>query len=205
MATTATKRAPMDSMRKIALVAGVLYLITFISSIPAVFLLGPVLSNPNYIVGAGADTQVIGGAFLDLVNAIAAIGTAVALFSVVRRQNEGFALGFVTAIRRLGREARQVLDIPRTIGITEIQRRVASIIDEVNDGRPTTIYSSGKFVAVLIAPTEYYRLRRLSRMVAWFVAAGLDLATADGTEIVAFVKAFRDRASGPGETGAMAG
>jgi hypothetical protein len=84
-------------MRKTALVAGVLYLITFISSIPAVFLLDPVLSNPNYIVGAGADTQVIGGAFLDLVNAIAAIGTAVALFSVVRRQNEGFALGFVTA------------------------------------------------------------------------------------------------------------
>ena len=97
MATTASKRAPMDSMRKIALVAGVLYLITFISSIPAVFLLDPVLSNPNYIVGAGADTQVIGGAFLDLVNAIAAIGTAVALYSVVRRQNEGFALGFVTA------------------------------------------------------------------------------------------------------------
>jgi hypothetical protein len=97
MATTATKRAPMDSMRKTALVAGVLYLITFISSIPAVFLLDPVLSNPNYIVGAGADTQVIGGAFLDLVNAIAAIGTAVALFSVVRRQNEGFALGFVMA------------------------------------------------------------------------------------------------------------
>jgi hypothetical protein len=97
MATTATKRAPMDSMRKVALVAGVLYLITFISSIPAVLLLGPVLSNPNYIVGGGADTQVIGGAFLDLVNAIACIGTAVALFSVVRRQNEGFALGFVMA------------------------------------------------------------------------------------------------------------
>jgi Domain of unknown function (DUF4386) len=97
MATTATKRAPMDSMRKTALVAGILYLITFISSIPAVFLLGPVLSDPNYILGAGADSQVIGGAFLDLVNAIAAIGTAVALFSIVRRQNEGFALGFVTA------------------------------------------------------------------------------------------------------------
>lgn len=97
MATTATKRAPLDSMRKTALVAGVLYLITFISSIPAVLLLGPVLSDPNYIVGAGADTQVIGGAFLDLINALACIGTAVALFSVVRRQNEGFALGFVTA------------------------------------------------------------------------------------------------------------
>jgi antitoxin (DNA-binding transcriptional repressor) of toxin-antitoxin stability system len=109
------------------------------------------------------------------------------------------------AIRRLGREVRQVLDIPRTIGITEIQRRVASIIDEVNEGRPTSIYSGGEFVGVLITPAEYYRLRRLSLSLAWFQAAGLDLAKADGPKIVAFVKAFRERATGTGETGAMAG
>lgn len=109
------------------------------------------------------------------------------------------------AIRRLGREPRQVLDFPRTIGITEIQRRVASIIDEVAEGRPTAIYSGGEFVGVLITPAEYYRLRRLSRMVAWFQAAGLDLAKADGPEIVAFVKAFRERGTGTGEAGAMAG
>jgi hypothetical protein len=82
---------------------------------------------------------------------------------------------------------------------------VASIIDEVNEGRPTSIYSGGEFVGVFITPAEYYRLRRLSLMVAWFQAAGLDLAKADGPEIVAFVKAFRERASGSGETGAMAG
>ncbi len=109
------------------------------------------------------------------------------------------------AIHRLGRQRREILEIPDTIGITEIQRRVASIIDEVNAGRPTTIYSSGEFVAVLITPAEYYRLRRMSRVVAWFDAAGVDLAKADGPEIVAFVKAFRERATGTGETGAMAG
>jgi len=86
----------MDSMRKTALVAGILYLITFLSAIPAPFLLDPVLSDPNYIVSAGADTQVLFGAFLDLINALACIGTAVALYSVVKRQHEGFALGFVT-------------------------------------------------------------------------------------------------------------
>jgi hypothetical protein len=85
------------SLRKTALVAGVLYLITFIAGIPpAAFLLGPVLDNPNYIVSSGADSQVLFGAFLDLVNALACIGTAVALFSVVKRQHEGFALGFIT-------------------------------------------------------------------------------------------------------------
>jgi len=87
---------PIDPTRKTSLVAGILYLITFIASIPAVFLQAPVLNNANYIVSAGADTQVIFGASLDLVNALACIGTAVALFWVVKRENESFALGFVT-------------------------------------------------------------------------------------------------------------
>ena len=97
-----------------------------------------------------------------------------------------------TAVRRLAREPRQILDIPRTIGITEIQRRLASILDEVGEGRPGAIYSSGKFVGVLITPAEYYRLRRLSRVVSWFRTAGLDLATADEAAIAEFVRRFRE-------------
>ena len=97
IATTPIRRVPVDAMRKTALVAGVLYLTTFVAGIPpAAFLLRPVLDNPNYVVSTGADTQVLFGAFLDLVNALACIGTAVALYSVVKRQHEGFALGFVT-------------------------------------------------------------------------------------------------------------
>jgi Domain of unknown function (DUF4386) len=91
-----TNQVPHDPTRTTALVAGVLYLVTFLSSIPAFFLLGPVLTDPNYVASAGADGQVSLGALLDLVNALACIGTAVALFSVVKRQHEGFALGFVT-------------------------------------------------------------------------------------------------------------
>jgi len=94
---TAAKRVPMDSVRKTALVAGILYLITFAASIPAIFFLDPVLSNPNYIASAGADARVTFGALLELVTALAGIGTAVALFSVVKRQHEGLALGFVTS------------------------------------------------------------------------------------------------------------
>jgi antitoxin (DNA-binding transcriptional repressor) of toxin-antitoxin stability system len=105
-----------------------------------------------------------------------------------------------TAIRRLAREARQILDIPRTIGITEIQRRLASILDEVGEGRPTAIYSSGKFVGVLITPSEYYRLRKLSRVVTWFRTAGLDLATADEGAIAEFVNRFRDGSSSASES-----
>jgi antitoxin (DNA-binding transcriptional repressor) of toxin-antitoxin stability system len=100
-----------------------------------------------------------------------------------------------TAVRRLAREPRQILDIPRTIGVTEIQRRLASILDEIAEGRPTAIYSSGKFVGVFITPAEYYRLRKLSRVVAWFRTAGLDLATADTATIVEFVRRFREGSS----------
>src|SRR5438552_9747876 len=92
--TTATTRVPMDSMRKTALVAGVLYLLTFVS-IPILVLYSHVLHNADYIVSAGSVTGVRLGGVLELIVALAGIGTAVALFPVVRRYNEGVALGFV--------------------------------------------------------------------------------------------------------------
>lgn len=85
----------MTSSRKTALTAGVLYLLTFVS-IPTLSLYGPV-HDPNYVVGLGPDTPTLIGAILELIVAIACVGTAVALYSVVKRQNEGVALGFVGA------------------------------------------------------------------------------------------------------------
>lgn len=90
-------RAPIDPVRRAAFFGGLFYLITFAASIPALFLLGPILDHPNYIIGSGADTQVIWGCVLDLVNALAAVGTAVALFPIVKRQSESLALGFVAS------------------------------------------------------------------------------------------------------------
>ena len=83
--------------QKIARVTGVLFLITIVASIPAQFVMyGPVLNDPNYIVGADADTRVQWGAVLEVITALACIGTAVVLFPIVKRQNEVFALGYVT-------------------------------------------------------------------------------------------------------------
>ena len=92
---TATKRVPMDSLRKTALVAGVFYLLTFVS-IPTLALYGSVRA-PNYVVGPGPDTSVLLGVFLEMIVALAGICTAVTLYPVVKRQNEGVALGFVGA------------------------------------------------------------------------------------------------------------
>jgi uncharacterized protein DUF4386 len=84
--------------RKISLAAGVLFLITFITAIPALGLFQPVLDDPEgYIAGGGADNRIFLGAFLELLLIIANIGTAVVLFPILRRQNEILALGYVTA------------------------------------------------------------------------------------------------------------
>ena len=83
----------MSPLRKTALVAGVFYLLTFVS-IPTLVLYGPV-KGANYILGPGPDTNVIIGGILEIIVALAGIGTAVALFPVLKRQNEGVALGFV--------------------------------------------------------------------------------------------------------------
>ncbi len=85
----------MTSFRKTALAGGLLYLTTFIGSIPAAILVGPA-DNVSYVTGPGADQQVALGLVLELVNVFGCIGCAVALFSVVRRVHEGLAIGYVT-------------------------------------------------------------------------------------------------------------
>jgi hypothetical protein len=112
-----------DAPRRYALAAGTFYLITFAASIPAVFLLAPVLDHPDYIVGAGADTRVLWGCFLDLVNALACIGTAVALFPVVKWQNEAVALGFVTS--RMLEAAIIVIGVVSLLAVVTLRRDLA--------------------------------------------------------------------------------
>jgi hypothetical protein len=83
----------MTSLRKTALVAGVLYVLSFVS-IPTLALYGG-LRDPNYVLGPGSGTGVIWGGVLEMIVALAGIGTAVVLYPVVKRQNEARALGFV--------------------------------------------------------------------------------------------------------------
>jgi hypothetical protein len=86
-----------DKNRKIALVTGVLFVITYVTSIPALLLYHPVLHNTGYITGGGSDARVLVGAFLELILIVANIGTAVVLFPILKRQSESIALGFVAA------------------------------------------------------------------------------------------------------------
>jgi hypothetical protein len=88
----------MNSNRKIAAIAGWLFIITFVVSIPAALILyTPLLDHARYIVSAGADNRIALGALLEMILIVAHIGTAVVLFPILKRQSERLALGYVTA------------------------------------------------------------------------------------------------------------
>ena len=103
---------------------GVLYLITFVTSIPALALYEPVLRHPvGYIAGAGHDNQILLGALLELLLIIANIGTAVVIVPILRRQNEELAIGYVTA--RLLECTFILVGIVSVLGIITLRNQVA--------------------------------------------------------------------------------
>jgi len=88
----------MEADQRNARIFGVLFLVTFVTSIAALALYQPVLDDPaGYIAGSGNDAQIYLGALLELLLIIANVGTAVVVFPILRRQNEVLALGYVTA------------------------------------------------------------------------------------------------------------
>ena len=77
---------------------GVLFIITFITSIAALALFQSVLDDPaGYIAGDGKDNQIYLGAFLEFLLVLSNVGTAVVLYPIARRQNEFLAIGYVGA------------------------------------------------------------------------------------------------------------
>lgn len=83
------------SSRKISLTAGIFYLLTFVS-IPTLVLYNSV-KGANYILGSGEDTVTVIGAILEIIVALAGIATAVVLFPILKKQDEGLSLGLVAS------------------------------------------------------------------------------------------------------------
>ncbi len=98
MQNQSEREAEMADDQRQARIFGVLFIITFLTSIPALALFQPVLDDPaGYIAGGGKDNQIYLGAFLEFLLIIANVGTAVVLYSIARRLNETLALGYVAA------------------------------------------------------------------------------------------------------------
>ncbi|WP_374008964.1 DUF4386 domain-containing protein [Leifsonia sp. LS-T14] len=87
----------MDQDRRRSLAAGVLFLLTFATSITGALLYGPVLSDPHFVLGSGATGAVLAGALCEIALVIANLGTALVLYPVLRRTSPSLALAYVVA------------------------------------------------------------------------------------------------------------
>ena len=133
--------ATKQTERKLAFIAGVLLLITYLTSIPPfLYHYAPVVGDPNYIVGAGADTRVTWGAFLELLLIVANIGSAVVLFPILKRVSEIAALGWVAA--RIVESAFTAVGLLSLLTVVSL-RQAAAGTDATSPARPCAVPGGG--------------------------------------------------------------
>jgi hypothetical protein len=171
---------------------GVLFLITFVTSIPALWLYQPVLDDPvGYIAGAGHDNRIFVGALLELLLIIANIGTAVVIFPIVKRQSEELALGYVTA--RLFECTFILVGIVSVLGIVTLRQQVAG----PSEGTVAYTLAALKDWTFLLGPGWVvgwgnglilgylmYRSALVPSKVAWLGMVGGPLIIASGTAVM---------------------
>ncbi len=88
----------MEADQRDARIFGVLFILTFLTSIPAALLFQSVTDDPaGYIAGSGNDNQIYLAVILEFLLILANVGTAVVLYPIARRQSKVLALGYVSA------------------------------------------------------------------------------------------------------------
>ena len=86
----------MDSFQRNAKIAGASFLISYLGLILGGMFLSPILESPDYLANVFPNATLVGiGVLLESVNGIAVIGIAVMMFTILRRYNEGIALGYL--------------------------------------------------------------------------------------------------------------
>jgi hypothetical protein len=171
---------------------GVLYLITFATSIPALLLFQPVLDDPvGYIASAGHDKRILLGALLELLLIVANIGTAVVIVPIMRRRHEDLAIGYVTA--RLFECTFILVGIVCVLGIVTLRNEaagaaegtVAYTLAAVKDW--TFLLGPGWVVGWgngLILGYMMFRTGLVPRNACWLGLVGGPLIIATGTAIL---------------------
>ena len=171
---------------------GVLYLVTFATSIPALALYEPALRHPvAFVAGDGSVDKIYLGALLELLLIIANIGTAVVIFPIMRRRFEDLSLGYVTA--RLVECSFILVGIVAMLGLATLQQQdagsaegtVAYTLAAIKDW--TFLLGPGWVVGWgngLILGYLMYRTGLVPRRAAWLGLVGGPLIIATGTAII---------------------
>jgi len=171
---------------------GVLYLITFVTSIPALLLYQPVLDDPvGYIAGAGHDKRILFGALLELLLIIANIGTAIVIVPILRRRYEDLSIGYVTA--RLFECTFILVGVIAVLGIITLRNQVAG----ASEGTAAYTLAAIKDWTFLLGPGWVvgwgnglflgylmYRSGLVPRRAAWLGLVGGPLIIISGTLVM---------------------
>jgi hypothetical protein len=171
---------------------GVLYLITYVTSIPALFLYEPVLRDPvGYIAGGGHDKRILLGALLELLLIVANVGTAVVIVPIMRRRSEELAIGYVTA--RVFECVFILAGIVSVLGIVTLRNQVAG----ASEGTVAYTLAAIKDWTFLLGPGWVvgwgnglilgylmYRTGLVPRRAAWLGLIGGPLIILSGTAIL---------------------
>jgi len=87
----------MDSNRKTAIIAGVLFIVVLASSILSGSFAGSI-DDPDYLIAASADEkQLLVGVLFMVILTASVVAIPIVLFPVLKRQNQRLALGYVAA------------------------------------------------------------------------------------------------------------
>jgi hypothetical protein len=171
---------------------GVLYLITFATSIPALLLFQPVLDDPvGYIAGTGHDKRVLFGAFLELLLIISNIGTAVVIVPIMWRRYKELSIGYVTA--RLFESAFILVGVLSVVAVITLRNQTAG----ANEGTVAYALAAIKDWTFLLGPGwvvglgnglilgyMMYRSQLVPRPWPWIGMVGGPLLTLTGTLIL---------------------
>jgi hypothetical protein len=168
---------------------GVLYLITFITSIPALWLYEDALRHPvAFIAGDGNVNKIYLGALLELFLIISQLGTAIVIVPIMRRQFEGLSIAYVAA--RTMESTFALVGIVAMLAIATLQQEtagaaeatVAYTLAAIKDW--TFLLGPGWVVGWgngLILGYMMYRTRLVPRPWAWFGLIGGPLLFVFGT------------------------
>ena len=92
------QRGSMESDQRDARIFGILFILTFLTSIPAALLFQSITDDPaGYIAGSGNQSLIYLAILLEFALILANVGTAVVLYPIARRQNKALAIGYVAA------------------------------------------------------------------------------------------------------------
>lgn len=125
-----------SSTRKTSLTAGLFYLLTFVS-IPTLALYRAV-HQPGYILSNESGSEVIVGGLLEIIVALAGIATAVVLYPVLKKQNEGAALGLVAS--RVLEAATIFLGVAFLLAIVSLKQQGTGVDAAASSRTLVTLY-----------------------------------------------------------------